>query len=53
MPRRRRVAGVHVEEAEDLGLGVAEGVEDRAGLRASMPSGRSTTIFMPSAHSRW
>ena len=43
---------MHVEEAEDLRLGIAEGVEDRAGFEWES-DGRSTTIFMPTAHSRW
>ena len=32
MPTVATRSGMHVEEAEDLRLGIAEGVEDRAGL---------------------
>ena len=48
----RDAIGMGVEEAEDLGLGVAEGVEDGAGFEPGA-SGRSMTNFMPTAHSRW
>ena len=52
MPDRGHAVRVHVEEAEDLGLGVAEGVKTVPGSSAQS-SGRSMTIFMPTAQSRW
>ena len=40
MPTVATRSGMHVEEAEDFRLGIAEGVEDRAGIQLRFPADR-------------